>query len=65
LKRANLPVIGPDLGAERYLDLMAHDKKVVDGQLRLVLLKGLGNGITWSQAPRSEIVAAIETCCHE
>jgi 3-dehydroquinate synthetase len=29
------------LGAERYLELMSHDKKVVAGNLRLVLLKGL------------------------
>jgi 3-dehydroquinate synthase len=29
------------LGADRYLELMAHDKKVSDGTLRLVLLKEL------------------------
>ena len=29
--QARLPVRGPDLGADRYLELMAHDKKVEDG----------------------------------
>ncbi len=63
--RAGLPVIGPDLGAMRYLELMSHDKKVVAGQLRLVLLKRLGEAITYSDAPRAEIVTAIESCCNE
>ena len=41
-ERAGLPVVGPALGAERYLELMSHDKKVSDGTLRLVLLKAIG-----------------------
>jgi 3-dehydroquinate synthase len=62
-KRARLPIRGPKLGAERYIDLMGHDKKVIAGRLRLVLLKGLGNAVTWADAPQSEIRAAIEACC--
>jgi 3-dehydroquinate synthase len=65
LVRARLPVIGPELGAQRYLELMSHDKKVVDGRMRLVLLKALGQGITWAETPAAEIAAAIETCCHD
>ncbi|MCK9381031.1 MAG: 3-dehydroquinate synthase [Sulfuritalea sp.] len=65
LQRAGLPVIGPDLGAARYLDLMSHDKKVVAGSLRLVLLKALGEAVTCADTPRDEIVAAIESCCRE
>jgi 3-dehydroquinate synthase len=61
LRRAGLPVKGPVLGAERYLDLMSHDKKVVAGNLRLVLLKALAEAVTYAGAPRSEIVAAIES----
>ncbi|MCF8199146.1 MAG: 3-dehydroquinate synthase [Sulfuritalea sp.] len=64
LMRAGLPVKGPDLGASRYLELMSHDKKVVAGKLRLVLLKKLGEAITYSDAPREEIVAAIESSCN-
>ena len=65
LMRASLPVKGPDLGAATYLELMSHDKKVVAGSLRLVLLKALGDAVTHADAPRAEIVAAIESCCRE
>jgi 3-dehydroquinate synthase len=62
-ERAGLPVHGAPLGAARYLDLMGHDKKVIAGKLRLVLLKRLGEAVTWSEAPQKDIVAAIEACC--
>jgi len=41
-RRAGLPVEAPSLGPDRYLELMAHDKKVENGRLRLVLLQSLG-----------------------
>ena len=63
LQAAGLPVKGADLGAERYLELMSHDKKVVAGNLRLVLLRALGEAVTSADVPREEIVAAIEACC--
>lgn len=62
LHRAGLPVSGPALGAERYLDLMAHDKKVEAGQLRLVLLKDIGAGVVSATADSADIAAAIEAC---
>jgi len=65
LVRAGLPVRGAALGAERYLELMGHDKKVVAGRLRLVLLRSIGEAVTWSDASREDIVATIEACCHE
>lgn len=61
--RAGLPVQGAPLGAARYLDLMGHDKKVVAGRLRLVLLRQLGLAVTWADAPQAEIIDAIEACC--
>ena len=63
LQRAGLPTRGAPLGAERYLELMGHDKKVIAGKLRLVLLKHIGEAVTWGEAPRADIVAAIEDCC--
>ena len=63
LARAGLPVAGPKLGADRYLDLMGHDKKVIAGKLRLVLLRQLGNAVTYGDAPPADIRAAIEECC--
>ena len=59
---ARLPTRGPSLGAPRYLDLMGHDKKVLDGKLRLVLLKRLGEAVTTSDVTQSDIAAAIEAC---
>ncbi len=44
--RAALPVVPPDsLNADRFIELMSVDKKVVDGRLRLVLLKGIGRSL--------------------
>jgi 3-dehydroquinate synthase len=60
--RAKLPVVGPALGADRYVDLMGHDKKVIDGRLRLVLLRRLGEAVTWADAPPAEIRASIKRC---
>jgi 3-dehydroquinate synthase len=42
VRRAGLPTLGPDLGADRYLELMGHDKKAEAGQVRYVLLDALG-----------------------
>ena len=41
LQRCNLPVAPPPgMTRQQFLDIMAVDKKVQDGQLRLILLKG-------------------------
>ena len=61
--RAGLPVKGAPLGADRYLELMAHDKKVSDGTLRLVLLKQIGKAVITAEAPVDAIRATIEACC--
>ena len=43
---AGLPVAPPPgLGPERLRELMAVDKKVIDGRLRLVLLRGIGKAL--------------------
>jgi 3-dehydroquinate synthase len=63
LGRAGLPVAGAPLGVDRYLDIMGHDKKVIAGKLRLVLLRRIGEAVTWGEAPADDIRAAIETCC--
>jgi 3-dehydroquinate synthase len=61
--RAGLPVNGAPLGAARYLELMRHDKKVQDGKLRLVLLKGIGSAVVSDVAAEAMIAAAIEARC--
>ncbi|MGD2055417.1 MAG: 3-dehydroquinate synthase [Gammaproteobacteria bacterium] len=46
LQRAGLPVHPPrEMGAAHFLKLMAVDKKVVDGSLRLVLLTAIGSAV--------------------
>lgn len=50
LVKAGLPVVPPDMSVEEYLEHMSVDKKVKDGQLRLVLLKRLGEAVV-SKAP--------------
>jgi 3-dehydroquinate synthase len=62
-ERAGLPVKGAALGADRYLELMAHDKKVSDGTLRLVLLKQVGQAVISAEASQDQICASIEACC--
>ncbi len=61
--RAGLPVMGPALETTRYIELMRHDKKVEDGKLRLVLLRGIGQGVISDQASEAEISAAIAARC--
>ncbi len=61
--RAHLPVWGPKLGTSRYLELMAHDKKVEAGKLRLVLLREVGRAVIHGEATPEDIAAAIEARC--
>ncbi len=63
--KAGLPVRGPRLGAERYLALMASDKKVVDGKMRLVLLQGIGKACIYGDARPADIAVAIDDCCDD
>lgn len=59
-KRAGLPTEGPsELSPETYLDLMSHDKKVVDGRIRLILLKEIGKGVVSDQVPEKMIQEVI------
>ena len=49
VQSAGLPVNPPqELSAERFMELMAVDKKVKSGKLRLVLLKGIGKALITS-----------------
>jgi 3-dehydroquinate synthetase len=60
--RAGLPVRGPKLSADRYLELMQVDKKTSGGKLRFILLDGIGRaalrGDLEPQLVRDSIAAA-------
>jgi 3-dehydroquinate synthase len=58
---ASLPTERPaDLAPERMLELMAVDKKVLAGQLRLVLLKQLGDAIVTSEFDRDVLAQILD-----
>ncbi len=42
IRAAGLPVKGPALGADRYLQLMRHDKKAEGGEIRFVVIEAPG-----------------------
>ena len=42
---ANLPIVPPLIAVDTALSLMGHDKKVKHGQIRLILLKSLGDAV--------------------
>ncbi|MBK7469987.1 MAG: 3-dehydroquinate synthase [Betaproteobacteria bacterium] len=54
-----LPIEGPAFGADRYLELMAHDKKVIAGNMRLILLRAMGEGVVTSDAPVGDVRAVL------
>jgi 3-dehydroquinate synthase len=64
IRRAGLPVQGPRLALERYLELMQVDKKTAAGELRFVLLEGLGRATLRSglekRLVRESIAAAMQ-----
>lgn len=62
-QRAGLPIRGPKLPVETYLELMQHDKKVLDGKLRLVLMKSIGEAVLTDEAPGPEIAESIVSRC--
>ena len=45
LELANLPITPPAIDVDTALDLMGHDKKVKHGQIRLILLKSIGDAV--------------------
>jgi 3-dehydroquinate synthase len=58
---AGLPTVAPDLGAERWLELMEVDKKHEGGAIKFILLKPLGNP-SISGAPREVLLETLAAC---
>ena len=62
LQATGLPTEPPaDMTAANFLELMARDKKVVDGRLRLVLLEAIGTACIVDDADERELVDLLET----
>ena len=61
--RAGLPVAGPaGLTADRYLELMAVDKKAAAGKIRFVLLEGLGSAVVRADIPEPAVRETLRAC---
>jgi 3-dehydroquinate synthase len=56
--RAGLPTVGPDLGVERYLELMQVDKKAEGGEIRFVVIESMGRA-RMQAAPEATVRAVI------
>jgi len=59
VQAAGLPVVAPDLGAARWLELMQIDKKNEDGQIKFILMNPLGASLI-TTAPQEAVLATIE-----
>ncbi|WP_170331314.1 3-dehydroquinate synthase [Ruegeria arenilitoris] len=55
---ADIPGDLPD--AEALVDLMAQDKKVIEGQLRFILARGIGEAFVTSDVPREAVISVLE-----
>jgi 3-dehydroquinate synthase len=62
LRRAGLPTVGPQLGPERYLELMRGDKKSEAGQIRFVVIERPGTAAVRT-APDDLVRQVIADCC--
>ncbi len=61
IEQAKLPSKAPDsMSAEKFMELMSVDKKVLDGVLRLVLMKGIGQSLVTSDYTINDLKKAIK-----
>jgi 3-dehydroquinate synthase len=61
LEQTGLPTRAPqEIDKARFLELMAVDKKVINGKLRLVLLKRLGQAVVTNNFDPHLLEATIE-----
>ncbi len=62
IRAAGLPTVGPQLGVERYLDLMRVDKKAEGGEIRFVVIDAQGQAMVRT-APDALLAEVITACC--
>ncbi|MNN59746.1 3-dehydroquinate synthase [compost metagenome] len=59
-QRAGLPVVPPEeMTPEHFLEHMAVDKKVIDGRMRLVLLRHIGEAVVTDDYPKEVLQATL------
>ncbi|MCD2517029.1 bifunctional shikimate kinase/3-dehydroquinate synthase AroKB [Massilia sp. G4R7] len=61
VQAAGLPTVAPDLGIERWIELMAVDKKNEGGAIKFILLKPLGSP-SITTVPPETLRATLDAC---
>ncbi|MDO8651070.1 MAG: bifunctional shikimate kinase/3-dehydroquinate synthase AroKB [Undibacterium sp.] len=61
VEATGLPTIAPDLGEERWLELMEVDKKNEGGKIKFILLKPLGMPLI-TTVPKETLLATLRAC---
>ena len=61
VKSAGLPIVAPNLGTDRWLELMEVDKKNEGGQIKFILLKPLGTTVIMS-VPQDALLQTLAAC---
>ena len=59
LESVNLPTKKPDLNINDFLESMKRDKKVQDGEIRLILLESIGKAIISNDYPNEILMKTI------
>ncbi len=59
LESVNLPTKKPDLNSNDFLESMKRDKKVQDGEIRLILLESIGRAIISNDYPNEILMETI------
>jgi 3-dehydroquinate synthase len=62
IARAGLPIVGPALGVDRYIEMMKIDKKSEGGQIKFVVIDKPGSAAVM-KAPDDMVAQVITDCC--
>lgn len=58
-QQLNLPTMPPEIEVETALELMHHDKKTMSGNIRLVLLKSIGEAVVTKDFSQDKLVEVL------
>ncbi len=64
VRKAGLPTVGPQLGVDRYLQLMQVDKKAEAGEIKFVVIDAPGSAAV-RVAPDAMVREVVEHCCRQ
>jgi len=65
VEAAGLPVTPPALASSAFMQAMAHDKKVLGGRIRLVMLRPLGEATVTDDYPADELGRFVKNAMEE